>query len=98
MGPRYRSQEILRGPEGTESRVLYKSMGYTDEELTNRPIIGIANSWNTLVPGHFNLRQLAEFVKKGGVSGRRNSGGIRRDRRLRRTRLGAWRNAVYSSL
>lgn len=65
MNPHYRSQEILRGPEGTEARVLYKSMGYTEEELTNRPIIGIANSWNTLVPGHFNLRQLAEFVKKG---------------------------------
>ncbi|HZJ83916.1 MAG TPA: dihydroxy-acid dehydratase [Syntrophomonadaceae bacterium] len=62
---KFRSQDILKGKENGLFRALYKSMGYTDEELTDRPIIGIANSWNTLVPGHFNLNQLAEFVKKG---------------------------------
>ena len=39
-------------------------MGYSDEDL-KRPIIGIANSWNDICPGQFNLRQLAEFVRKG---------------------------------
>ncbi len=62
---KFRSQDILKGKENGLFRALYKSMGYTDEELTDRPIIGIANSWNTLVPGHFNLNQLAELVKKG---------------------------------
>ena len=30
-----------------------------------RPVIGIANSWTTLVPGHANLKQVAESVKNG---------------------------------
>jgi dihydroxy-acid dehydratase len=39
-------------------------MGYSDDDLS-RPLIGIANSWTNLVPGHFNLRQVAESVKEG---------------------------------
>lgn len=46
------------------NRSVYKAMGYNDDDLS-RPVIGIANSWNTLVPGHFNLRQVAEYVKQG---------------------------------
>lgn len=44
--------------------VFYKANGCGDDDL-NRPIIGIANSFNEIVPGHTNLRQVAEFVKKG---------------------------------
>jgi dihydroxy-acid dehydratase len=40
-------------------------MGYCDGDFAERPVIGIANSWNTLVPGHFNLNQVSEQVKKG---------------------------------
>ncbi len=61
----YRSKENLQGIEKGLARSLFKSMGYTDDELSGRPVIGIANSWNTLVPGHFNLNQVSEFVKKG---------------------------------
>ncbi len=39
-------------------------MGYSDEDL-QRPVIGIANAWSTLVPGHFNLRQVSDYVKQG---------------------------------
>lgn len=59
-----RSSEILSKLVFTENRALYKSMGFSDEDLKG-PLIGIANSWNELVPGHYNLRNLAEFVKKG---------------------------------
>lgn len=61
---RFRSSKILADPVFTENRALYKSMGCSDADLKG-PLIGIANSWNELVPGHYNLRQLAEFVKKG---------------------------------
>jgi len=61
---KFRSSEILSDPVFTENRALYKSMGFSDEDLKG-PLIGIANSWNELVPGHYNLRQLSEFVKKG---------------------------------
>lgn len=61
----YTSAELLMGEHGGESRSLLKSMGYTDDELNNRPVIGIANSWSTVVPGHYNLRELAKFVERG---------------------------------
>jgi len=61
---KFRSSEILSDPVFTENRALYKSMGFSDADLKG-PLIGIANSWNELVPGHYNLRNLAEFVKKG---------------------------------
>ena len=61
---KFRSSEILSDPVFTENRALYKSMGFSNEDLKG-PLIGIANSWNELVPGHYNLRNLSEFVKKG---------------------------------
>ena len=39
-------------------------MGYSDYDL-DRPLIGIANSWNRVVPGHSNLDQVAEYVSQG---------------------------------
>lgn len=31
----------------------------------DRPIIGVVNSWNEIVPGHIHLRTMADWVKKG---------------------------------
>ena len=59
-----RSQRILRWPEWSIQRAIYKSMGYSDYDL-ERPLIGIANSWNRVVPGHYNLQLAAEYVKQG---------------------------------
>ena len=60
----WRSRDMLKRPEGSIHRGLFKSMGYTDYDL-ERPLIGIANSWNRIVPGHYNLRQVAEYVCQG---------------------------------
>lgn len=59
-----RSQIILEGLSTQYYRATFKSMGYTTDDL-ERPIIGIANSWNEGVPGHFNLRQVAQRVRDG---------------------------------
>lgn len=59
-----RSDKILKGTENQYYRATMKSMGFTTEDL-KRPIIGIANAWSELVPGHFNLRQVAQRVKDG---------------------------------
>jgi dihydroxy-acid dehydratase len=60
-----RSGEILGDREAfSGNRQIFKALGYSDDDL-ERPIIGIANSWNTLIPGHFNLMQLADYVKRG---------------------------------
>jgi dihydroxy-acid dehydratase len=45
-------------------RSLYKAMGYSDYDLS-RPMIGIANSWNRVTPGHYNLRLVSEYVQQG---------------------------------
>ena len=43
---------------------VYKAVGFDDDDL-DRYTIGIANAFSDIVPGHFHLRQVAEFVKKG---------------------------------
>ena len=59
-----RSGEILKRPDWACVRALYKGMGYSDYDL-DRPLIGLANSWNRVVPGHSNLDQVAEYVSQG---------------------------------
>jgi dihydroxy-acid dehydratase len=58
------SKKILQGLDNQYYRATYKSMGFTTEDL-KRPIIGIANAWSETVPGHYNLRQVAQRVKDG---------------------------------
>jgi dihydroxy-acid dehydratase len=61
-----KSTESFCGLENADIRNVIKAMGYSDDDLMKkRPSIGIANSWNTLIPGHFNLNQISEQVKKG---------------------------------
>lgn len=60
----FRSEKTLRGIENQYYRATYKSMGYSSEALT-KPVIAIANSWTEGVPGHFNLRQVAQKVRDG---------------------------------
>ncbi|MCK4258550.1 MAG: dihydroxy-acid dehydratase [Halanaerobiales bacterium] len=60
----WRSRDILKQPEWSNVRALYKSNGYTDEDLT-KPIIAVVNSFNTICPGHYNLRDLAQHVREG---------------------------------
>lgn len=40
------------------------SNGFSREDL-EKPIIGIVNSWNEIVPGHYPLREIANRVKEG---------------------------------
>jgi dihydroxy-acid dehydratase len=55
---------IFEGPHGAYPRSLYRAMGYQDGDF-KKPLIGIVNSWSEVNPGHFHLRQLAEWVKQG---------------------------------
>ena len=59
-----KSDFVKKGIERAPHRSLMKAMGYTDEEI-RRPLIGVANSWNEIVPGHTHLREIAEAVKAG---------------------------------
>ncbi|MGC8861942.1 MAG: dihydroxy-acid dehydratase [Armatimonadota bacterium] len=59
-----RSDVLRTGLERAAPRALLKAMGYTEEEMF-RPLVGVANSWNEVVPGHIHLDRIAEAVKAG---------------------------------
>ncbi|MHB1654363.1 MAG: dihydroxy-acid dehydratase [Desulfitobacteriaceae bacterium] len=59
-----RSEEILSRPNFSFQRALYKSMGYTDYDL-GKPMIAVVNAHSTVVPGHYPLKDIANFVKEG---------------------------------
>src|SRR3989304_4233818 len=62
-----RSDEIKRGVERAPHRALLKALGLTDQDI-EKPFIGIANSFTTLVPGHIHLNEIANAVKSGIVA------------------------------
>jgi dihydroxy-acid dehydratase len=55
---------MKKGIERAPHRSLFKALGLTDEEI-ERPMIGIANSANEVIPGHLHLHQLSDSVKAG---------------------------------
>ncbi|WP_028309202.1 dihydroxy-acid dehydratase [Desulfitibacter alkalitolerans] len=59
-----RSTAMKQGLEKAPHRSLFKALGLTDWEL-EKPIIGIVNSHNEIVPGHMHLDQIASAVKSG---------------------------------
>jgi len=59
-----KSDSVKKGIERAPHRSLFKAIGYTDEEI-QRPLIGIANSYNQIIPGHAHLNQIVEAVKAG---------------------------------
>lgn len=59
-----RSDTMKKGLERAPHRSLFKALGMVDEEL-NRPMIGVVNSFNEIVPGHLHLKDIAEAVKAG---------------------------------
>lgn len=59
-----RSDMMKKGIERTPHRALFKAIGYTDEQL-KRPIIGVVNSFNEVIPGHIHLNTIARAVKDG---------------------------------
>ncbi|MEM3737448.1 MAG: dihydroxy-acid dehydratase [Candidatus Bathyarchaeia archaeon] len=65
---RLRSREVIEGVDRAPHRALLKAFGLTDEEL-RKPLVGIANSWNDIVPGHHHLKLLADRVRSGILEG-----------------------------
>jgi len=59
-----RSDQTKKGVERAPHRSLLYALGLTDEELS-RPLIGIVNSHNEIVPGHMHLNTITEAVKAG---------------------------------
>ena len=59
-----RSDDVKRGVEKAPSRSLLRASGLTDADM-EKPFIGVADSWNTVVPGHIHLDRITEAVVQG---------------------------------
>ena len=59
-----KSEQIKVGVDRAPNRSLLAALGLTEEEM-KRPIVGIVNSFNEIVPGHMNLDKICEAVKAG---------------------------------
>ncbi|MGE5809640.1 MAG: dihydroxy-acid dehydratase [Nitrospirota bacterium] len=63
-----RSDRIKKGLERAAHRSLLFATGITRREL-EKPMIGVATSWNDLIPGHIGMRDLERFIEKGVHTG-----------------------------
>ncbi len=59
-----RSDLAKRGFERAPHRSLFYATGLTPEEL-DRPLVGVVNSHNDIIPGHVHLDKVGEAVKAG---------------------------------
>ncbi len=59
-----RSKKMTHGLEKAPHRSLLHALGLTREELA-RPLVGVVNAANEVVPGHIHLDDIAEAVKAG---------------------------------
>jgi len=59
-----RSDLMKKGTGRIPHRALMKATGLTDEEIA-RPIVGVVNAQNEIIPGHIHLDSIADGVKAG---------------------------------
>ncbi|PMQ01469.1 MAG: dihydroxy-acid dehydratase [Dictyoglomus sp. NZ13-RE01] len=59
-----RSDSVKKGLEKAPHRSLFYAMGYTPEDL-EKPLIGVVNSGNEMIPGHVHLDIVSRYVKDG---------------------------------
>ena len=59
-----KSDEIKKGPRRVAHRSLLRCLGLDGEDL-QRPLIGIVNGFNEIIPGHIHLRDLTQEIKAG---------------------------------
>jgi dihydroxy-acid dehydratase len=58
------SQSVFSGPARAPHRSLLRALGVSRDDI-GRPLIGIANSYNELIPGHIHLNTIAQQAKYG---------------------------------
>ena len=56
-----RSEEVKLGSTRAAHRSLFYAMGYTEEDL-KKPLIGVVNAQNEIIPGHMHLDQIAKLL------------------------------------
>ena len=64
MDLKHRSRNITDGRDRAPARAMFKSIGFTDDDLA-KPLIAVANTWIETMPCNFHLRRLSAKVKEG---------------------------------
>lgn len=59
-----RSDVVKKGATRCAHRSLFNAMGFGPDDL-QKPLIGICNSFNEVIPGHIHLREITEAAKLG---------------------------------
>lgn len=59
-----RSDVVKKGATRCAHRSLFNAMGFGPEDL-QKPLIGICNSFNEVIPGHIHLKEITEAAKLG---------------------------------
>jgi dihydroxy-acid dehydratase len=59
-----RSDAMKKGTSRAAARGLLRATGFGDGDF-DKPLIAIANSFNTIVPGHIHMTALVEEVRRG---------------------------------
>ena len=59
------NKDYWNGDDAAHRRIMYKGAGYSDEDIRNKPHIGVANTFTDASPATAHLRMLAEAVKQG---------------------------------
>lgn len=63
-----RSDVVKKGSTKSAHRTLFYAMGFSPEDL-EKPLIGIVNAFNEIIPGHGHLKDLAQAAKLGVSAG-----------------------------
>ncbi len=63
-----KSDTVKRGIERAPHRALLHALGWRRADI-DKPLIGVINSFNEIVPGHIHLRGIAQAVKAGVYRG-----------------------------
>ncbi len=58
-------KDYWNGNHAAHRRIMYKGAGYSDEDIRNKPHIGVANTFSDASPATAHLRLLADAVKQG---------------------------------
>ena len=58
------SDVVLKGNSRAPHRSLLYAMGYLEEDF-DKPIIGVVNAFNEIIPGHIELKDITQAVKMG---------------------------------
>jgi dihydroxy-acid dehydratase len=62
---KHRSKVVTEGVGRAAARSYLRSVGLSDEDLHNKPLICVANTWIEAMPCNAHLRRLSEKVKEG---------------------------------